>query len=106
MIAKQRLYLTVDRAALVAEGDERGATLYAAPGDEIPDDAAERFGLVDGDLPKEKPLTTAQIKKAEKAEADRVAAEKVEADKVTKAEADRLVAEKAQGGKTEKKEGQ
>lgn len=106
MIAKQRLYLTDNRDALVAEGDERGATLYAAPGDEIPDDAAERFGLVDGDLPKEKPLTTAQIKKAEKAEDGRVAAEKLEADKVSKAEADRVAAEKVQGGTTEKKEGQ
>ncbi|MBB5987426.1 hypothetical protein [Sphingobium lignivorans] len=51
IFAKQRLFLTADGAALVAEGDPAGATLYAAPGDEIPASAAEKFGLVDGDLP-------------------------------------------------------
>lgn len=48
MRAKTRLYLTADRAALVREGDPRAASLYAAIGDEIPDSAAARFGLVDG----------------------------------------------------------
>lgn len=52
MIAKQRLYLTADKSAVVREGDEAAATLYATPGDEIPDSAAEKFGLVDGGLPK------------------------------------------------------
>ena len=51
MFAQQRLYLTADKAKLVPEGDEDAATLYASPGDEIPDSAAERFGLVDGALP-------------------------------------------------------
>lgn len=52
MIAKARLFLTADSKALVAEGDPKGATLYCAPGDEIPESAAKMFGLVDGDLPK------------------------------------------------------
>lgn len=52
MIAKSRLFLTADSKALVAEGDPKGATLYCAPGDEIPESAAKMFGLVDGDLPK------------------------------------------------------
>lgn len=50
MKAAQRLYLTADRDALVGEGDPAGAFLYAAPGDEIPDSAVERFGLVEGRL--------------------------------------------------------
>jgi len=50
MQAKERLYLTGDRKALVGEGDKRAASLYAVPGDEIPQSAAERFGLVDGRL--------------------------------------------------------
>ncbi len=51
MECKQRLYLTADKAKLVAEGDKEAATLYASPGDEIPEKAAELFGLVDGALP-------------------------------------------------------
>lgn len=51
MIAKTRLFLTADSKALVAEGDPKGATLYCAAGDEIPESAAKMFGLVDGDLP-------------------------------------------------------
>ena len=50
MFAKQRLYLTAGRDKEVAEGDGRAAFLYATPGDEITASAAERFGLVDGDL--------------------------------------------------------
>lgn len=52
MEAKARLFLNADRDKLLPEGHEEAAFLYAAPGDEIPDEAAERFGLVDGDLPK------------------------------------------------------
>ncbi len=59
MFAKERLYLTADGQALVAEGDPRGASLYAAPGDEIPQSAAEKFGLVDGDLPVDEALAEA-----------------------------------------------
>lgn len=50
MYAKERLYLTADRKALVREGDKRAASLYAAVGHEIPDSAAALFGLVDGKL--------------------------------------------------------
>ncbi|MEP0409165.1 helix-hairpin-helix domain-containing protein [Roseibium sp.] len=52
MIAKQRLYLNADKSAVVGEGDRACAFLYAVPGDEIPDEAAARFGLVDGKLPR------------------------------------------------------
>ena len=45
-IAKERLYLTSDKKRLVTTGDKRAAFLYATIGDEIPDSAAERFGLV------------------------------------------------------------
>lgn len=51
MIARMRLCLTAERDALVPDGHQDAAFLYAAIGDEIPDDAAERFGLVDGLLP-------------------------------------------------------
>ncbi len=50
MKATTRLYLTASKAALVLEGDPRAATLYAAPGDDIPDSAVERFGLADGTI--------------------------------------------------------
>lgn len=50
MKAKVRLYLTANGKALVDEGDPKGASLYAAPGDEIPESAVELFGLVDGGL--------------------------------------------------------
>lgn len=50
-IATQRLYLTADNKRLVAEGNGKAATLYATPGDQIPDSAADRFGLVNGALP-------------------------------------------------------
>lgn len=46
--AKERLYFTADKDRLVGAGDKRAAFLYAAIGDEIPNDAAARFGLVDG----------------------------------------------------------
>lgn len=50
MIAKERLYLTVSRKALVREGDAAGVELYCAAGDEIPPSAVELFGLVDGTI--------------------------------------------------------
>lgn len=50
MIAKERLYLTADKERLVREGDEAGATLYCAAGDEIPQSAVDRFKLVDGTI--------------------------------------------------------
>lgn len=48
MKAQERLYLTADSKVLVRDGDTRAASLYCSPGDIIPDDAAARFGLVDG----------------------------------------------------------
>ncbi|MDR6708163.1 hypothetical protein J2X73_002534 [Novosphingobium sp. 1748] len=51
MVAAMRLCLTADREELVAEGDPRAAFLYASVGDEIPQSAVEKFGLVDGKLP-------------------------------------------------------
>lgn len=48
MIAKMRMFLSASAAFLVPEGHPDGATLYAAPGDEIPADAVDRFNLVDG----------------------------------------------------------
>lgn len=50
MQCTQRLYLTEDKQKLVGEGDKKAAFLYAVPGDEIPDSAVEKFGLVDGHL--------------------------------------------------------
>ena len=54
MQAQERLYLTEKKDKLVGEGDKRAATLYAVPGDEIPDAAAEKFGLKEGKLPSTK----------------------------------------------------
>lgn len=45
MIAGKRLFLTENKKKVVQEGHKDAAFLYAAPGDEIPDEAAERFGL-------------------------------------------------------------
>jgi len=50
MKCTQRLYLSKDRKKVVPEGSKEAATLYAVPGDEIPQSAAELFGLVDGHL--------------------------------------------------------
>ena len=49
-IAQQRLYLNADKTGLVPHGHKDVAFLYAGVGDEIPDSAAKRFGLVDGKL--------------------------------------------------------
>lgn len=52
MHARERLYLNASRDALVRAGDPKAAFLYANVGDEIPQSAADRFGLVDGKLKK------------------------------------------------------
>jgi predicted flap endonuclease-1-like 5' DNA nuclease len=49
-IAKERLYLTEDKKKVVGEGDSRAAFLWAAPGDELPEEDAKRFGVPDGKL--------------------------------------------------------
>ncbi|WP_048648956.1 hypothetical protein [Nitratireductor soli] len=86
-VAKERLYLTRDRKALVLADDKRAGSLYAVPGDEIPDSAAERFGLVGG-------LTKASAAVAKRAGADaKATAEKVAAD--AKAAEEKAAAEKA-----------
>lgn len=94
MIARMRLCLTADKAALVPEGHEDAAFLYAAIGDEIPDDAAERFGLVDGLLPGAPDEWAAELERVaqEDAAAKLAAAEQEErearADEAAKAEAE------------------
>ena len=55
MFAKTRLFHTADKSTLVHEDSEDAAFLYANTGDEIPESAAELYGLVDGDLAKAKP---------------------------------------------------
>lgn len=45
LVADRRLYLTVDRAGVVEEGDFRAAFLLAGAGGEIPARDAERLGL-------------------------------------------------------------
>jgi len=64
MFAKARLFLNAEKNKLVHEDSEEAAFLYAIPGDEIPDSAAEMFGLVDGDLPKPEPEPENKGKKA------------------------------------------
>lgn len=54
MQAQERLYLTEKKDTLVREGDKRARFLYAVPGDEIPNETAEKFGLKEGKLPSNK----------------------------------------------------
>ena len=51
MNARERLYLNADRTQILPDGHVDAAFLYAVPGDEIPQSAADKFGLVDGRLP-------------------------------------------------------
>lgn len=74
MIAKQRLYFTAAKTALVAETSDKAAFLYANVGDEIPDSAAEMFGLVDGELKKAGKAAAAAAKEAAEKEAAEAAA--------------------------------
>lgn len=60
MKARERLYLTSGRDQLVRQGDPLAAFLYAGEGDEIPETAAERFGLVDGRLPTRRKSSAAE----------------------------------------------
>ena len=50
MTAAMRMCLTADRERLVPAGSEEAAFLYASVGDDIPESAVERFGLVHADL--------------------------------------------------------
>lgn len=112
MIARMRLWLTAARDALVPDGHQDAAFLYAAIGDEILDDAAERFGLVDGLLPgapDEAAIAAARLAEEEEA-AKRAAAEQAardEAAAAAQAEADAAAAEdaeKVEGGAEAKPE--
>ena len=94
MKCTQRLYLTADRKRVVGDGDKKAATLYAVPGDEIPQSAADAFGLVDGHLKGFDPDAKAAAE--EKAAADAAAAEaSAKADAEAKAKADAEAAEAA-----------
>lgn len=65
MKCTQRLYLTADRKKVVGEGDKKAATLYAVPGDEIPEAAAKLFGLDDGHLKGFDPAAAPKAKEPE-----------------------------------------
>lgn len=45
MIADRRLWLDAARERVVEDGDPEAAFLLAAPGDELPADVVERYGL-------------------------------------------------------------
>lgn len=57
MIADRKLFLTADRERVVEEGDPDAAFLLAAPGKQISDADAERYGL--------KPKAKAEAKQAD-----------------------------------------
>ena len=46
MIVKERLYLTADRKTVVKDGDKKAAFLFAAAGQEMPDNVARQYGLL------------------------------------------------------------
>jgi membrane protein involved in colicin uptake len=109
MFAKERLFHTADKSKLVRENDAEAAFLYANTGDEIPQSAADMYGLDDGALPgfdadaasdEDKAAADAAIKQAEdkaaadaKAAADKAAEDKAAAD--AKAAADKAAEDKA-----------
>ncbi len=92
MQAKERLFLNADKTRLVKDGDKHAAFLYAVPGDEIPESAAKKFGLVDGQLENgEAEAADALRKKTEeeaKAEAEAEAKAKLEAEDKARADAE------------------
>lgn len=51
MKALESLWHNADKSAVFPDGHPEAAFLWAAPGDEIPDEAAERFDVVDGRAP-------------------------------------------------------
>lgn len=58
----ERFYLT-DNDLLVPEHDTRGRKLFCKPGDDIPDDVAEKYGLLPQKeiMPEEKSLDTGVV---------------------------------------------
>ncbi|RVG08814.1 hypothetical protein CN234_16815 [Sinorhizobium meliloti] len=69
MQAKERLFLNADKTKLVKDGDKHAAFLYAVPGDEIPESAASKFGLVDGRLKGSDKAVAAEPRKQAEGEA-------------------------------------
>jgi len=51
MRATQRLYLTWDRAKVVPESNPDGRFLFCKPGDEVPDEQARKYGLLQQKAP-------------------------------------------------------
>lgn len=47
MRATQRLYLTWDRKKVVPESNPDGRFLFCKPGDEVPDEEAKKYGLLE-----------------------------------------------------------
>lgn len=92
MQAKERLFLNADKTKLVKDGDNHAAFLYAVPGDEIPESAASKFGLVDGRLKgSDKAAATEALRKKAEEEANA----RAEAEAKAKAEEEaRMKAEK------------
>lgn len=62
MQATRHIYLTADRTRVVLEGDPAGAFLYAAPGDEIPDEAAKRLRIGPDGLPLDGDVTVEMLR--------------------------------------------
>lgn len=54
MRADRKLWLTADRTEVVEDGDPRAAFLFAAPGKEISDADAERYGITEAKPVEEK----------------------------------------------------
>lgn len=106
MIAAERMYLTAGRDRIVPEGHPDAAFLYAAPGDEVPDSAAELIGgladladdLAAADAPAQAAAEAAAAEAAAKAAEEAAAAE---AAKEAAAAADK----EAKGGKATKAKG-
>lgn len=64
MKADRKLYLTADRERVVEEGDPEAAFLLAAPGKEISDADAEKYGLKPAPAAEEKEAAPADNKQA------------------------------------------
>jgi hypothetical protein len=106
MKCTQRLYLTKDRKKLVGESGKGAASLYAVPGDEIPQSAAEMFGLVGGHL-KDFDLDAASAgdqRDKEKRDAENKAKQEAKAKREKEAE-EAAAKERAEGGSRRQGEG-
>lgn len=110
MIAKERLYLTADRSKVVPQGHKEAKTLYASVGDQIPEEAAERFGLSEGvisaDAQKALEADAAAQAEAERKAADDAAAAQAKAEADKKAADDAAAKEAAAAADKEQKNAQ